>query len=168
MRILFILISITLLLQGVGYAGEKGGVVKGKEIYHERCSICHGIDGVPILPGAPNFAKGERMDKPDSELLQTIRHGKNMMPAWKENLTEEEMREVLAYARVVAGDRVFEGKCLRCHGGSTPRLRADIPAAKALKNFEGPLDICRACEVEREMTREELIEVIRYLRTLGR
>ncbi|MBI5286107.1 MAG: cytochrome c [Deltaproteobacteria bacterium] len=170
-RGLFILISITLLLQGVGYAGEKKGgvnITRGKGVYHERCAVCHGIDGNAVLPLSPSFAKGERLDKTDEELLQTIRHGKNMMPAWKEILTDDELKEVLMYARVVAGDKVFEDKCLRCHSGSFPRLRGNLPATKGLKDFTGMLDVCRSCEVEREMTREELIEVIKYLRTLGK
>lgn len=153
------------------FAGEDKKVkelLRGKEIYHERCAACHGVDGNSVLPNAPSFAKGEKMDKSDKELLQTIRHGKDVMPAWKETLTEKEMTEVLNYARVVAGDRVFEEKCLRCHAGSAPKLRTDIPETKTLKNFEGPLDICKSCEIEREMSKEELIEVIRYLRTLGK
>ncbi|MBI5874519.1 MAG: hypothetical protein HZB81_01500 [Deltaproteobacteria bacterium] len=100
--------------------------------------------------------------------MQTIRHGKDVMPAWKETLTEKEMQEVLKYARVVIGDKLFEEKCLRCHAQYFPKLRKDIPDAKALKNFEGQLDICKSCEIEREMSNEELIEVIRYLRMLGK
>lgn len=154
--------------QADGHKKKAQELQRGKDIYHERCAVCHGMDGNAMLPNAPSFAKGEKMDKSDKELLQTIRHGKDIMPAWKETLSEAEMKEVLNYARVVAGDKVFEDKCLRCHARSFPKLRTDIPDTKALTNFEGPLDICRSCEIEREMSNEELIEVIRYLRALAK
>ena len=150
---------------------KKKGIIniqRGKEIYHERCAACHGIDGNPILPASPNFAKGERMEKGDKELLNTMRHGKNLMPAWKEILTAEEMKDVLTFARIIAGDKVFEEKCLKCHDKSLPKVRADVPDIKSLKNLQSPLDICRSCEIEKEMTNEELIEVIKYMRTLGK
>lgn len=170
---LFIALFLFTLWQADGFAAgdSKKKVIdiqKGKEIYHERCAVCHGMDGNAMLPNAPSFAKGERLDKTDKELLQTIRHGKDVMPAWKETLTEKEMQEILQYTRVVVGDNVFQEKCLKCHGGAFPKLRTDIPDTKALTNFEGQLDICKSCEIEREMSKEELIEVIRYLRTLGK
>ncbi|OGP31307.1 MAG: hypothetical protein A2073_05465 [Deltaproteobacteria bacterium GWC2_42_11] len=148
--------------------GKVVNIQRGKEIFHERCAACHGIDGNPILPASPNFAKGERMEKNDKELLNTMRHGKNLMPAWKDILTEEELKQVLTFARVVAGDKAFEEKCFKCHSKSLPKLRTDVPDTKSLKNFQGQLDICRSCEIEKEMTNEELIEIIRYMRTLGR
>lgn len=167
-----IVLLLLILLHGSGNAAEiKKKVVninKGKEIYHERCAACHGMDGNPILPASPNFAKGERMEKPDKELLQTMKHGKNQMPAWKDILNEGELKEVLTFARIVAGDKIFEERCLKCHSSSLPRLRTGVPDTKNLKNLEGPMDICRSCEIEKEMTNEELIEIIRYLRMLGK
>ncbi|MBI5683102.1 MAG: cytochrome c [Deltaproteobacteria bacterium] len=157
---------------GSGFAAEsKKGVInikRGKEIYHERCAACHGIDGNPILPASPNFAKGERMEKPDKELLNTIKHGKNLMPPWKDVLTEEEIKDALTFVRLVAGEKAFDEKCAKCHSSSIPKLRADVPDTKTLKNSQGQLDICRGCEIEKEMTNEELIEVIKYMRTLGK
>ncbi|MBI5894149.1 MAG: cytochrome c [Deltaproteobacteria bacterium] len=168
-RLLILIFAIFFaIIHENGFAADKSkkesiNIQKGKEIYHERCAACHGLDGNPILPVSPNFAKGERMEKTDKELLQTIRNGKEPMPAWKDILKEDELKKVLAYVRVVTGDKVFEDKCLRCHI-SIPKLRAGLPDEKALKNFEGPLDICRSCEIEKDMTNEELIEVIKYIR----
>ncbi len=150
-------------------AEEKGDVntlLKGKEIFHERCAVCHGADGNAMLPGAPSFAKGERLDKPDEELLKTIRHGKGMMPPWEGVLSSKEQHDALGYVRVIVGDKVFEEKCLKCHE-KIPQIPPQIPEEKVLKDSSEAIRICKACEIEMELTREEQIEVIKFIRYLG-
>ena len=153
-----------------GYAEEKkdaDSLLKGKEIFHERCAVCHGADGNAMLPGAPSFAAGERLDKSDEELLKTIRHGKDMMPPWEGVLSSNEQHDTLSYVRVIVGDKVFEDKCLKCHE-KIPRIPPDIPDEKALKDSGDAIRICKACEIEKELTREEQIEVIRFIRHIGK
>jgi mono/diheme cytochrome c family protein len=88
---------------GHALAGDTQTSDRGKEIYEEFCAACHGYDGVPILPGSPNFSTGERMDKTDAELLKTISDGKDdIMPPWKEVLSEQERKDVLHYIRSIA------------------------------------------------------------------
>lgn len=153
-----------------GYTEEKNGtgdVLSGNAIFHERCAVCHGVDGNALLPGAPSFATGERMEKTDEELLQTIRHGKDLMPPWGEILSEEERRDALSYVRVITGDKVFEEKCSKCHQRSAaPSIPTGIPEDNALKSFEGSLDVCGFCDIESDLTRDELLQVIRYIRAL--
>lgn len=162
-------VSASVLGCMVAYAqpdSQDADIDRGKEIYHEKCAVCHGVDGVPILPGAPEFAKGERLDKPEEELLKSIQHGKGMMPAWKDTLSAEERKDALRYATVLVGDRVFEEKCLKCHTKTPPKLRSDIPKDKELGQYAGPLDICKACNVEEGLTREETLNVIKFLRSM--
>lgn len=72
----------------------------GQEIYEEFCGACHGYDGVPLLPGAPSFFDGERLEKSDAELLKSIIEGKgDIMPAWKDMLSDEECESILHYVR---------------------------------------------------------------------
>lgn len=163
-----------LLLLLVGYREGYGEVnegdnmlLRGKEIFHERCAVCHGADGNAMLPGAPSFAKGERLDKPDEELLKTIQHGKNMMPPWEGVLSSTEQHDALSYVRVIVGDKVFEEKCLKCHQ-KMPQIPPEIPEEKALKDSSEAIRICRACEIEQELTREEQIEVIKFIRSIGK
>ena len=60
-----------------------------------------------MLPGAPSFANGERLEKADAELLQSIAEGKGeIMPSWSEVLSEEQRIAVLRYVRKLAGIRV--------------------------------------------------------------
>jgi mono/diheme cytochrome c family protein len=68
-------------------------------LYEENCAFCHGYDGFPILPGAPNFAAGERLEKCDAALLVTMMTGKNDMPPWEDVLSRHEQRELLNFVR---------------------------------------------------------------------
>lgn len=155
---------------GIGHASEKKdegtSILRGKEIYHERCAACHGVDGVSILPGAPEFAKGERLDKTDKELLQSMMHGKGDMPGWKETLSKQQCKDALTYVKLIVGEKVFAEKCLKCHGRGTPSVPSTVSKEAELKKSDKPLDICRGCEVESELSKEELLGVIRYLRAI--
>lgn len=169
--ICFSVFSVLLFISGFKEvcAGEKGDVntlLRGKEIFHERCAVCHGADGNAMLPGAPSFAKGERLDKSDKELLNTIQHGKDMMPSWEGVISDEEQHDALSYVRVIVGDKVFEEKCLKCHQ-KMPKIPPEIPQEKALQDSGDAIRLCKACEIEKELTREEQIEVIKFIRHLG-
>ncbi|MFQ5757035.1 MAG: c-type cytochrome [Acidiferrobacterales bacterium] len=96
------LFFLGVVASGHTLAGEPQPSDSGKEIYEEYCAACHGYDGVPILPGSPNFSKGERLDKTDAELLKTISDGKgDIMPPWKEVLSEQQRKNVLHYLRSI-------------------------------------------------------------------
>ncbi len=71
----------------------------GQELFEENCAACHGDDGVSILPGSPNFAKGERLEKSDDELLKSINDGLNVMPPWDGVLSTKQMKACLDYVR---------------------------------------------------------------------
>ena len=74
-------------------------------LYEENCAFCHGYDGIPILPGAPNFAEGERLEKCNAALLVTMKMGKNDMPPWEDVLSLHEQRQLLNFVRhFVAGE----------------------------------------------------------------
>ena len=142
---------------------------KARALYHENCAMCHGYDGVPILPGAPNFVDGDRLDKKDHDLLKTLQDGKADMPGWKEVLSATEQSDVLTYVRGIAGDQVFQDKCNSCHGKSVPPLSKAIPKSKEkLNNLRGPMDLCNGCDVEETMNQRQIIDVIKFLRTLPR
>ena len=68
-------------------------------LYEENCAFCHGYDGIPILPGAPNFAEGERLEKCNATLLVTMKMGKNDMPPWEDVLSLHEQRQLLNFVR---------------------------------------------------------------------
>lgn len=87
------------LLFNHAHAGDLSAV-RGQDLYDSYCGACHGFNGSPLMPNAPDFAGGERMDKSDSELLDSIRDGKGRaMPAWLGILSNEECEAVLQYIR---------------------------------------------------------------------
>lgn len=80
----------------------------GKRIYEQRCLDCHGPEGrgdgikAPYLSPRPgNLVSAATSAKSDKDLLKIIANGRprTAMPAWKDELTEEEQREVLRYIR---------------------------------------------------------------------
>ena len=77
-------------------------LVSGQEVFEEFCAACHGFDGIRIIPEAPNFADGESLDKEGPDLLASIRDGKGeIMPLWADDLSEQQMLDVLAYIRTL-------------------------------------------------------------------
>lgn len=71
----------------------------GQIIYQKYCQNCHGVNGQGGIGGAPNFARGHGLMKPDTNLYDTIDRGKNAMPAFRGVLKEEEFYDVITYIR---------------------------------------------------------------------
>lgn len=71
----------------------------GESIYRKYCQSCHGVRGHGGIGGAPNFARGKGLMKPDFDLYKSIESGKNAMPAFRGVLKEEEFYDVITYIR---------------------------------------------------------------------
>ncbi len=87
-----------------------GDVNAGKLIYEQRCQRCHGTGGWGDGPLADtlrvppaNFHGPMLKMKSDAQLLTAIEFGVLLSPmhAWRGRLTEQEMRDVLAYVRLL-------------------------------------------------------------------
>jgi mono/diheme cytochrome c family protein len=76
-------------------------IFKGREVYELHCQTCHGNDGRSVEPGTPDFSRGESLFAPDSELVRQLRDGGGMKPAYRGMLTDEELRDVIAYVRTL-------------------------------------------------------------------
>jgi mono/diheme cytochrome c family protein len=107
-----LVITLGLMVLAVAAAGTETSAPadrgNGKMIYESRCLECHGSEGrgdgekAPFLSPRPgSLVSAATSAKSDRDLLRTIENGKprTAMPAWKDILTEEEMREVLRYVR---------------------------------------------------------------------
>ncbi len=81
--------------------GEAADINKGKQIYVKHCQNCHGSRGQGQLPGMPDFSRGERLFQADSQLVEVLRNGKGMMPAYRAVLRDKELLDVIAYLRTL-------------------------------------------------------------------
>lgn len=94
-------LSLSLCLIGVGPA-RAADVQRGAQLYAMHCAACHGANGSPVMPGAADFTKVKTVLKPDSVLLQSVRSGKGVMPAYLGILTDADILSVVAYLRTLS------------------------------------------------------------------
>jgi mono/diheme cytochrome c family protein len=89
----------------LNWAGE---VHPGKLSYDLHCARCHGPNGLGDGPQAshlkvapPNFQSATFQSRSDEQMLGSIEFGetRSQMHAWRGRLTEQELREVMAYIR---------------------------------------------------------------------
>lgn len=93
------LAGLTLLLACSSSQGADIG--KGQQLFAAHCAVCHGQGGRSVMPGAPNFDRGEGLLRPDFTLLTAIRTGKNAMPAYQGILADRDILDVIAYLRTL-------------------------------------------------------------------
>lgn len=74
-------------------------VFKGRKLYTDHCSRCHGHDGNSVVAGTPSISRGQGMMAPDQVLLRSLRYGKGLMPGFEAVIRGREMLDVLMYAR---------------------------------------------------------------------
>lgn len=110
MRNLYILAAAALAVSTANAAPDPA---YGKQLYRAYCTQCHGItgegDGVnaPELSVQPrNHTDREEMSaRTDDELFKAIKKGGQavnksvLMPNWDANLSDSEIRDVVAYLR---------------------------------------------------------------------
>ena len=97
---LTLLVALALCIAAAAQA-LAGDLQKGREVYEMNCVACHGMDGYAIDMTIPSFANGDRMFLMDQEMMQSIRNGKNMMPAFRGLLSDDEIRDVITYLRTL-------------------------------------------------------------------
>jgi mono/diheme cytochrome c family protein len=93
-------VFLTLLLlvasTSIVWAGDP---MKGRSLYENRCSGCHGPTGTPQVAEVPNFKMGQGLMKSDQQLLEFVKRGKGVMPGFKGILTDAEILDILAHVR---------------------------------------------------------------------
>jgi mono/diheme cytochrome c family protein len=77
-------------------------VFDAKAFYEKNCAGCHGSEGkggdtTMIVPNFKDAAWQKR--RTDQNLFDSITKGKGMMPAWKDKLTEEQIKSMAAFIR---------------------------------------------------------------------
>lgn len=82
-------------------AARASDALRGAEIYQKHCAYCHGNNGRPVLPLAPDFSRQERLMQPDLALLASIRTGRGAMPAFQGALRDRDILDVIAHLRTL-------------------------------------------------------------------
>ena len=99
-RLLSFIYCLCLTVSGVS-AESLTHQVTGANVFLKYCSGCHGLDGFATYEHAPSFSMGERLQKDDRELLQSVLNGKNSMPPWKDKLPVQALRDAISYLRIM-------------------------------------------------------------------
>ena len=144
---------------------------RGKAVYEQNCTVCHGIDGradTPVsrllTPPPRNFTDPVDMGRVTVDrIYRAIKEGRpgTAMAAWGQVLTEMEIGDVMDYVHNFAsagraaqlpaeklsleiGRRIYAKNCASCHGESG---KADTEAARVLKppprDFTDPIKMAR-------------------------
>lgn len=106
-------VTIVLGLVGIALASaaappDQTGWERGRIIYEQRCLDCHGPEGrgdgskaLSLSPRPGNLVSAATSAKSDQDLLKIIANGRprTEMPAWKDQLSDDEQRDVLRYIR---------------------------------------------------------------------
>lgn len=71
----------------------------GAELFRSHCASCHGSDGRPLLPTAPDLSRPTALLKPDPVLLLSIRSGRGAMPAYQGLLKDRDILDIVAHLR---------------------------------------------------------------------
>jgi mono/diheme cytochrome c family protein len=82
---------------------EDGAADKGARVYDKYCATCHGDD----LQNNTGIAFDLRRLKADEHprFINSVLHGKKVMPAWQGVLTSEQIEELWAYIRANAYEK---------------------------------------------------------------
>lgn len=93
-----VLLAITMVLPAALAQGPGASIYKGK------CEMCHGAHGkadtsMGKMMHAPSLELSSIKNAPDAKLESIIKNGKNKMPAFKNKLSNKQIKQVVAYIR---------------------------------------------------------------------
>jgi mono/diheme cytochrome c family protein len=89
------------ILAGAAEPALSAGFGLGAPVYEQHCASCHGGDGKPLLPGSPDFTRGESLLKSDRELMDAIRFGVGSMPGFDQLIDREGLLNVVTFIRTL-------------------------------------------------------------------
>jgi len=94
------------LMLAFSFAGSAFAQVPGADTFKAKCAMCHGADGLATTPTAKNFKVVSFKDPSqvkltDAELTASTTNGKGKMPAYKDKLTDAQIKDVIGYIRTL-------------------------------------------------------------------
>ena len=87
---------------------SSGSATKGKEVFDQKCSICHfaDSDARKIGPGLKGISKRgtftvNNNKVTDATLKTWIENGDSLMPPFKDALDDQQIKDVIAYVKTL-------------------------------------------------------------------
>jgi mono/diheme cytochrome c family protein len=107
---LVIALLVALAFLGSARAGAATPASENKaaeSTFKAQCAMCHGQDGSSNTPTGrslkiPDFRSAEVQGKSDAELAQVIAKGTSQMPAFKNDLSNDQIHTLVGYVRNLA------------------------------------------------------------------
>ncbi len=110
-------------------AKDEQALKMGARLFASNCSVCHGSDAKGAY-GFPNLTDHDWLYGGQADTIKTTIMGGRQaaMPAWKDILGEEGIKNVAGYVRslsglknpegldIAAGQKTFATNCAACHG----------------------------------------------------
>lgn len=88
------------------FVGATGYAQTGADVYKAKCQMCHAADGSGNTPAgkamkAVPFNSPDVIKKSDLDLIAIVTHGEGKMPAFEGKLTDAQIKQVVAYIRIL-------------------------------------------------------------------
>jgi mono/diheme cytochrome c family protein len=81
----------------------------GAQTYKSNCVVCHGADGTGTPTGkslmAPDLHSDAVQKMTTAQMITQVSDGKNNMPPFKSTLSEDQIKDVVAYVRATFGKK---------------------------------------------------------------
>lgn len=81
----------------------------GTQTYKSNCVVCHGADGTGTPTGkslkAPDLHSDAVQKMTAAQMITQVSDGKNNMPPFKSTLSEDQIKDVVAYVRATFGKK---------------------------------------------------------------
>jgi mono/diheme cytochrome c family protein len=108
-------LGVALLTGGLGRSvttarGAAAADDAGKKTFEDNCSVCHDEDGSGNTPIGmslmiPDLRSDDVQKHTDQELINIVTNGMDPMPSFKDKLSADEIKGVVAYIRVLGKNK---------------------------------------------------------------
>jgi len=92
-----------LVLLGLAMIARPAMADDAEALYKSKCQMCHGADGKGSTAGQKmgvrDFHSPEVAKESDAELFKITKEGKGKMPKQEGKLTDEQIKQLIAYIR---------------------------------------------------------------------
>src|SRR5229473_6015053 len=101
--LLLLFAGLTLFVVSIVEANPGPDSAASSATFRTKCAMCHGQDGggseVGKSMNVPDLRSSVVQKLPDAQLAQIISDGKGGMPSFKNSLSEEQIRDLVAHIR---------------------------------------------------------------------